>query len=249
MDEKPGRSNADDIELKAAAAVQARKDQEKENDKNELLKALGVLASRTNQDWTLFQSTGWPRVETVKYTYPQIIEFALSGKADDKVACIARLHQEGKLKQAIEDLRTANKLTKIPAKLIQDVLDTSERMTASATSTGSASSLVAPHSAFHRAAQAGNKCNLQGTLGLSLGLLAAGGLLTAIGLMSGIATISALSAGATTPFPPLSIALLAIGGAALVTALILLAVYSYQNAEKDNRLDMFTSSASALFGG
>ena len=245
-------SSDEEIELRAAAAVQARKDEEYKKDKDALIKALEALQKRTGRRWQTGEELEVRRwganEESTKYSYPQIIDHALTDMIDSSTGTIARLHSEKKLKGAIENLQRENKLDEIPATLIRDVLATSERMTAAATTPASnpfTSSSVAPSSAFYRPLpSAGNKSNLGGTLGLGLGMFAIGGALTAVGIFMIIGKIATVSAGASSPLPPLAIPLLVVGGAALLASLIILAALAYKHAEKGNRFDAFTHSAS-----
>jgi hypothetical protein len=224
--------NLDERDKRAAAAVKARQDKIKEDEKNELVRALTVLQQRTLQENSLYSSVGgtWgtPQTETIRYTYSDKIRFALSNPSDLSVGRIADLHNRSLLKTYIDELKQDGKLNDISEKLIADVL--AEANSKSATTTMTTYSTVASQS-FYRplSTPVRDKSNSESALlGVGLGTFAVGGLLGAAALLVFLTKAAAISAGASAPFPPL----LTLAGAALLTSVILLAVYSAQNSGK-----------------
>lgn len=225
--------------------------QEKEREKKELLRALAVLELRTSRGWSPLTTTTRtgsyyiaPAQEQTRYTYPQILQHALSSEADSSVEIIATLHREKKLKSYIEELKAEKKLSK-PVSLgengdieISQGLITNLLNIATPESTAS----VVPYrartsnAAFFSTPSKGTKSSAMvagagfgGLVGL---ILLTGGIATAISLLTKSAAVTAAAATAAAAgaaFPPIAIALISIGAALALTALILVAVNVISN--------------------
>jgi hypothetical protein len=229
-------------------AILERQNKEKEQEKNELLTALAVLAKRTSKDWSLVSYEPPYRGETVRYTYSQIIKFAISDNADSSVARIADLHRRGLLKKYVEEFKGGELAQKeISPTLVANLLEAATPKSNVAPSSASANILPYRLSSYSPALfRNNNKSNsnaatVVAVAGGASALLLGGGLAAMFTLLTKSAMVStavmataAAAATTTTAFPPALIGVIAMVvtvALILATIAIVMAIKHYHNQQ------------------